>query len=133
MSNHQKQQAEEIASVLFTGSQKPLVDLNEKKPKLGNGKTTFKTASAAANAARSCRDAAGEAAKKAEEAAVKSADHASAACVFRRDAENYYLMMQRVIQRLAAITSAHTKRMLRSTFIWYSVLAAAIILARLFS
>lgn len=69
MSNHQKQQAEEIASVLFTGSQKPLVDLNEKKPKLGNGKATFKTASAAANAAREARDEA----KKSEEVCIKCA------------------------------------------------------------
>lgn len=126
MSNKQKQQAEEIASVLFTGSQKPLVDLNEKKPKLGNGKTTFKTASAAANAARAFRNEAEDAAAS----AAKSALNAEAAA---RESYNSSIAVQRELNRLAAITEAHTKRMLRSTFIWYSVLAAAIILARLFS
>lgn len=69
MSNNFKKKAETVAQVLFTGSPKPLVDATEKRPQTGNGKATFKTASAAANAAREARDEA----KKSETACIQYA------------------------------------------------------------
>lgn len=58
MSNKNKQHAEAIMNKLVNpqADYTPLVAVGEPKPKTGNGKATFKTASAAANAAREARD-----------------------------------------------------------------------------
>lgn len=56
MSNKNKQMAEKVAQVVFSGQPSPIVNANEKRQVSGNGKATFKTATAAANAAREARD-----------------------------------------------------------------------------
>jgi len=57
MSNKNKKNAEAVMNKLVNPQQEytPLVAMGEPKPKTGNGKATFKTASAAANAAREAR------------------------------------------------------------------------------
>lgn len=62
MSNKNKQHAEAVMNKLVNpqADYTPLVAVGEPKPKTGNGKATFKTASAAANAAREARDEARE-------------------------------------------------------------------------
>jgi len=57
MSNKIKKNAEAVMNKLVNPQQEytPLVAMGEPKPKTGNGKATFKTASAAANAAREAR------------------------------------------------------------------------------
>ena len=62
MSNKNKQMAEKVAQVVFSGQPSPIVNANEKRQVSGNGKATFKTATAAANAAREARDEARDAA-----------------------------------------------------------------------
>lgn len=56
MSNNVKKRIEAIDRELCSGSPQPLNLGPQKRPKTGNGAATFKTATAAANAAREARD-----------------------------------------------------------------------------
>ncbi len=56
MSNNAKKHIQELDRALCSGDPQPLNLGPLKRPKTGNGKATFKTATAAANAAREARD-----------------------------------------------------------------------------
>lgn len=56
MSNNAKKHIQELDRALCSGDPQPLNLGPQKRPKTGNGKATFKTATAAANAAREARD-----------------------------------------------------------------------------
>lgn len=56
MSNNAKKHIQELDRALCSGDPQPLNLGPLKRPKTGNGKATFKTATAAANASREARD-----------------------------------------------------------------------------